>query len=145
MLHTKYQWIPAIGSWEEDFWRFIKKKILILPLIGPQNGPASLVEQIWIPIPQACFLPSLVEIGLVVLEKKSLKWKSWRRTDGRRTLRHGITSHGLRPGELKRRHKWQDSMNFYEIQRWNQVLRKGKHFLLPMRPPSFCPLCRINE
>jgi len=32
----------------------------------------------------------LVEIGLVVLEKKSFKGKSWRRT-----LRHGISSHGL--------------------------------------------------
>jgi len=31
------------------------------------------------------FLPSLGEIGLVVLEKKSFKGKSWRRTDGRRT------------------------------------------------------------
>jgi len=38
----------------------------------------------------------LVEIGLVVLEKKSFKGKSWRRT-----LRHGISSHGLWPGELK--------------------------------------------
>jgi len=29
------------------------------------------------------FLPSLIEIGLVVLEKKSFKGKSWRPTDGR--------------------------------------------------------------
>jgi len=40
------------------------------------KGPAPLFEQICIPIPQACFLPSLVEIGLVVLEKKSFKGKS---------------------------------------------------------------------
>jgi len=25
------------------------------------------------------------------------------------------------------RHKWQDNMNLYENQRWNQVFRKGKH------------------
>jgi len=31
-----------------------------------------------------------------------------------------------------RRHKWQDNMNLYENQRWNQMLRKGKHFLLRM-------------
>jgi len=78
-----------------------------LPLIGPQKGPAPLFEQIWILIPQACFLPSLVEISLVVLEKKSFKGKSWRRTDDGRTLCHTISSHGLRPGELKIRHKIQ--------------------------------------
>jgi len=43
------------------------KIFIILPLIGPQNWPAPLFEHIWIPIPQACFQPSLVEIGLVVL------------------------------------------------------------------------------
>jgi len=44
-----------------------------------------------------------------------------------------------------RRHEWQDNMNLYENQRWNQVLRKGKHFLLRMRHPLWCPLCRITE
>jgi len=43
------------------------------------------------------------------------------------------------------RHKRQDNMNLYENQRWNQVLRKGKHFLLRMRNPSWYPLCRIKE
>jgi len=33
----------------------------------------------------------------------------------------------------------------HEDQRWNQVLRKGKHFLLGMSHPSWCPLCRIRE
>jgi len=75
MLHAKYQCIPAGGSCEEDFSRFIEI-VLILPLIGPQKRPAPLFEQIGIPIPQACFLPSLVETGLVVLEKKSFKGKS---------------------------------------------------------------------
>jgi len=36
-------------------------------------------------------------------------------------------------------------MNLYENQRWNQVLRKGKHSLLHMRHPSWRPLCRIKE
>jgi len=42
---------------EEDFLIFIKI-FLILRLIGPQKGPVPLFEQIWIPIPQACFLPT---------------------------------------------------------------------------------------
>jgi len=29
--------------------------------------------------------------------------------------------------------QWQDNMNLYKNQRWNQVFRKGKHFLLRMR------------
>jgi len=44
-----------------------------------------------------------------------------------------------------RRHKWQDNMNLYENQRWNQVLREDKHFLLRMRHPSWCPQYRIKE
>jgi len=57
-----------------DLRHFHKKKISqnfpYFALIGPQKGPALLFEQILILILQACFLPSLVEIGLVVLEKK---------------------------------------------------------------------------
>jgi len=34
---AKYQCILASGSWEEDFWRFIKI-FLILLLIGPKRG-----------------------------------------------------------------------------------------------------------
>jgi len=41
----------------------------------------------------------LVEIGLVVLEKKVDAGRTT--NDGQRTLRHGISSHGLWPGELK--------------------------------------------
>jgi len=60
---------------EKNFERF-NHFVLILPLTGPQKGPDPLFEQIWIPIPQSCFPPSLVEIGQVVLEKKSFKGKS---------------------------------------------------------------------
>jgi len=42
---------------------------MYLPIFGLLKGPAPLFEKIWIPISQACFLLSLVEIGLVVLEK----------------------------------------------------------------------------
>jgi len=76
MIHARYQCILAIGSWKEDYWRFIK-----IVLIWPQNGPAPLFEQIWIPIPQAHFLPSLLEIGIVILEKKLFEGKIWRRMD----------------------------------------------------------------
>ena len=35
----------------------------------------SSLEQTWIPIIQGCFVPSFVEIGPVVLEKKMKMWK----------------------------------------------------------------------
>ena len=46
--------------------------IVITPL-GKGRGP--LFEQIWIPFTQRCIVPSLVEIGPVVLEKKMKTWK----------------------------------------------------------------------
>jgi len=36
-------------------------------------------------------------------------------------------------------------MNLYGNQRWNQVLQKGKHFLLRMWHPSWNPLFSIKE
>jgi len=68
-------------------------------LFCPKRGQPLYLNKSESPIPQACSLPSLVEIGLVVLEKKSFKGKSCR-TDVGRTLHHPISSAGLWPGEL---------------------------------------------
>jgi len=54
---------------EKKIFEDLSKFSIFCPLLGPKRGQ-PLFEQIWIPIPQGCFLPSLVEIGLVVLEKK---------------------------------------------------------------------------
>ena len=45
---------------------------VIIPL-GKGRGPSF--EQTWIPFTQECFVPSLDEIGPVVLEKKMKMWK----------------------------------------------------------------------
>jgi len=50
---------------EKKIFEDLSKFSLFCPLLGP----APLFEHIRIPIPQACFLTTLVEIGLVVLEK----------------------------------------------------------------------------
>jgi len=73
MLNIKTFW-PAVH--EEKIFEDISNFFLILPLIGPQKGPVPLFEQIWIPIPQSCFPPSLVKISQVVREKKTFKEKS---------------------------------------------------------------------
>ena len=49
------------------------------------GGPSF--EETWIPLTQGCFVPSLVEIGPVVLEKKMKMWKVYRRMDGRTNRR----------------------------------------------------------
>jgi len=55
------------GSWEEDLSKFS----LFCPLLGPQKGPAPYFNKYESPSPRHVYLlPSLVEIGLVVLEKK---------------------------------------------------------------------------
>jgi len=66
-----YQISMHSGQWfmRRNFWRFIKI-FFFCPLLA-----SPFIWTIRIPIPQACFLPSLVEIGLVVLEKKSFKGK----------------------------------------------------------------------
>ena len=47
--------------------------VIISP--GKRRGPSF--EQTWIPFTQGCFVPSLVEIGSVVLEKKMKMWKAY--------------------------------------------------------------------
>ena len=46
--------------------------ISLLSPLGKGHGPSF--EQIWIPITQGCFVPSMVKIGQVVLEKKIFKF-----------------------------------------------------------------------
>jgi len=74
----------------KTFWPVVHEKKIFedlsnFSLFCPLLGQPLYLNKIWIPIPQACFLPRLVEINLMVLEKKSFKGKSWRRTDGRQT------------------------------------------------------------
>ena len=54
--------------------------IVLLSTLGTGRCPSF--EQTWISSIQECFVPSLVEIGPVVLEKKSKKGKFYRQTDG---------------------------------------------------------------
>ena len=42
-------------------------------IISPCKGRNPLIEETWIPFTQGCFVQSLVEIGIVVLEKMIFK------------------------------------------------------------------------
>ena len=71
-----------------------------------EKGWGTSFKQIWIPFTQGCYVPSLVEIGPVVLEKKTKMWKVYDNNDNTTTTDNGqfwsemlIWAFGL--GELK--------------------------------------------
>jgi len=66
---------------EKMIFEDLSKCSLFYPLLGPKRGQSLYFNKSGSPSSKACFLPSLVEIGLVVLEKKSFKGKSRRWTD----------------------------------------------------------------
>jgi len=79
ILSPKASFIPNINTFqpvvhEKKIFEYLSKFSLFFPLLGSKR-PAPLFEQIWIPILQVWFLPSLVEIGPVILEKKLIKEK----------------------------------------------------------------------
>ena len=70
------------------FWRRIFKScqfIFIISQLSPLwEGRGPSFEQTWIPFTREYFVPSLVEIGPVVLEKKMKMWKVYRQMGGDR-------------------------------------------------------------
>ena len=54
--------------------------LMLLSTLG--EGRGSSFDQTWIPCSQGCFVPRLMEIGLVALEKMKM-WKIYRQTDKR--------------------------------------------------------------
>jgi len=59
---------------QKKIFEDLSKFSLFFPLLGPKGGQPLYLNKSESPSP--CFLPSSVEIGLVVLEKKSFKGKS---------------------------------------------------------------------
>ena len=82
MLCAKFGWNWPSGSGEEDFLissMYFHHFVIISPLKG--RDPSF--EQTWIPFTQEYFVPNLVEIDPVVLEKKMKMSKVYRQTDRR--------------------------------------------------------------
>ena len=83
------------------FWRrrVLKFDNVFSPL---GKGRGHSVEQTWIPISQGCFVPNLVEIGPVVLEKKMKMLKvNKQTTDNRRSEKLAwVFSSGEHKGSL---------------------------------------------
>ena len=74
MLCAKFGLNWPSGSGEEDFL-ILSMYFRYFVIISPWKGWGPSFEYNWIPFTQRCFVPSLVEIGLVVLVKKMKMWK----------------------------------------------------------------------
>ena len=73
MLCAKFGWNWLSGYGEEDFL-ILSMYFHYFVIISPSKRVGPSFEQTWIPFTQGCFVPSLVEIGPVVLEKKIFKF-----------------------------------------------------------------------
>ena len=85
MLCAKFSWNWSSGS-EEKIFKYcqcIFDTSLLSPL-SKGSGPAF--DQTWIFFSQECFVPSLVDIGPVVLEKIKCEKFTTRQTDEKRSL-----------------------------------------------------------
>ena len=76
MLCDMFGWNWPTGSGEDDF-KILSMYFCYFVIISPWKRTSPFSEQTWIPGPftQGCFVPSLVEIGLLVLEERTKKWK----------------------------------------------------------------------
>ena len=59
--------------WRRNFW-ISSMYFCYFVIISPWKRAGPSFEQIWIPVIQGCIVPSLVEIGPLVLEKKIFKF-----------------------------------------------------------------------
>ena len=81
-------------SLEKKIFKFVDVFSLFRYYLPLEKG-GSFFEQTGIPFSQWCFVPSLFEIGLMVLEKKMKMGKVYRQTDGQRTTGNQKGSHEL--------------------------------------------------
>jgi hypothetical protein len=79
MICTKFEWNSTSSS-RKDFQN-LSLYFYIFTIISPWKLSITIIWSVWIPFNQGCFLPCLVEIGMVVLEKKLKMWKVYRQTN----------------------------------------------------------------
>ena len=87
-IHSTHGWfVPSLVEMglvvlEKKILKYFQYNFTFSLLSSLEKGHGPSFEQTWIPSTQGCFVPSFVEIGPVVLEKKLKMWKVYRRTDG---------------------------------------------------------------
>ena len=71
----------SLGSGDERLSNFVKVFLLLLYYLPLEKDLNLLWKKPYIPFTKGCLIPSLVEIGLVVMEKK-MKIEAYKQTDG---------------------------------------------------------------
>ena len=91
MLCVQFSWKWPSGSGSRKF----KISTMYFCDYLPLERGVPLTCKTWISFTQRCVVPSLVEVGRVILEKIKI-WKLYRRTDRRRAIRKALLSFQLR-------------------------------------------------
>jgi hypothetical protein len=71
MICTKFDWNWPAGSGEEDFYKVFSVFLLFRDYLSLETGNPLHLYNLEFPPPKEYFVPGLVKIGPVVLEKKS--------------------------------------------------------------------------
>ena len=132
---AKFGWNWPSGSGEEDFLNFVNvfSQFSFLSPLGKEQGPSF--EENWIPYTQGCFVPSLVENGQVVLEKKSKLGKVYWRTDRQTQTDDGWQV--IRYAHLSFQVKW--AKNYYLLfENWMILWFFTWTKLNPLNPRMLC-------
>ena len=85
----------ARWCWRSRFLKFRQCVFTISLLSFLWKGRGLSFDQNKIPFTQGSYVPSLVDIGPVILEKKMKMWKNYRQTIGRQAIRKGHLSFKL--------------------------------------------------
>ena len=80
MIYAKFGWVVPVVLEKKIFFN-LSMYFRYFVIISPWKRAGHLFEQTWILFTQRCFVQSLVEIGIVVLEKKMKKWKVYVNND----------------------------------------------------------------
>jgi len=98
---------------EKKIFEDLSKLSLLCPLLGPKRGQPLYLNKSDSPSSKHVSYQLWLKLAKWFLRRSRLKEKvDARRTTDRRTLRHGISSHGLWPGELKTHKQMQGFVNF---------------------------------
>ena len=99
-LTLEQTWIPFCAKFDLNWPVILEKTILkswqcffVISLLSPLgNGRGPLFKQNWIPLTKRCFVPKLVKIDPVVLEKRTKMWKVYRWMTGEKTRFQELTA-----------------------------------------------------
>ena len=98
-------WLKLAQRFWRRFLNFVNVFSLFCNIFLWKKDGILFIEQTWIPVIQRCFVPNLVEIGWMALEKKSKMWKVYRQTDGQTDIGRQV----IRKAHLSFQFRWAEN------------------------------------